>query len=357
MTGPNPSKLRVLARPAYSSLQNNPYTTLLYREVAAAGLEVVEYRPHRPWLQRYDVLHVHWPESVFDHTLIEAIPTTEALYWGAREAKRRGARLLWTVHNLATHEHRHAKRERSFMERFVAELDGFVVLTHASLDAARAKHPGLRTLPHWVVPHPHYRGQYADTTTRARARDELGIPESAKVLLVFGRMYEYKDVPALLRAARQAPTENWVVLVAGEPRTAQVAEDLRAEGGGDPRIRYHLRYIPSDEAQVFFRAADLVVQPYREILNSGTALLALSFDRPVLLPNHGAGADLAAEFGPPWVHAYRGELTPEVLRSTLDAAHALPERTGGEHLRALDVARIGEKMVAALRELATLGRP
>ncbi len=332
-------------------MKHNPYTSLLYGEVQKAGLRVVEYRPYRAPLGRWDVLHIHWPESVFDHTLAEALPTTESLLFGVRRARRRGAKLLWTIHNLHTHEQRHAYFEERFWRRFIPELDGVVALTEAGLAAARERFPGLGGKPSWIVPHPHYRGQYPDDIDRRAARQRLGIAEDTRVMLVFGRMYEYKNVPALLRAVRAAPGENWAVLVAGAPRTSRVAEELRQEAAGDPRVRFHLDFIDAADAQVFFRASDLVVQPYREILNSGTALLALSFDRPVLLPHHGAGADLAGAFGPPWVTSYAGELEPDTLRRALATAATLPERTDGTHLRELDASAVGAKMVRAYREL------
>jgi beta-1,4-mannosyltransferase len=347
-------QLQVLARPARSSFKHNPYTSLLYGEVEKAGIRVVEYRAYRAPFGRWDVLHVHWPESVFDHTLVEALPTTESLLFGARRARDRGAKLLWTVHNLHTHEQRHAFFEERFWRRFVPELDGVVALTHAGLAAARERFPELSNKPHWIVPHPHYRGQYPDEIDRPAARRKLGISDDTRVLLVFGRMYEYKNVPALLRAVRAAPEENWTVLVAGAPRSAAVARELRREAAGDPRVRFHLEFVDAADAQLFFRACDLVVQPYREILNSGTALLALSFDRPVLLPHHGAGVDLASAFGPPWVHSYSGELDASTLRRVLSAAASLPERSDGSHLRELDPAVVGAKMVRAYHELLSL---
>ncbi len=344
--------LRILARPAHSSFKHNPYTSLLYREVERAGLEVVEYRPYRAPLGRWDVLHVHWPESVFDHTLLEALPTTESLLLAARYARSQGAKLLWTIHNLRAHEHRHRALEERFWRRFIAELDGVVALTPAGLAAARERFDGLAEVPAWIVPHPHYRGQYLDTTDRVSARAELGLPAGGKVLLAFGRMYEYKNVPALLRALRAAPDEPWTVVVAGKPRAPAVERELRDAAGGDPRVRFQLEYIESSKAQSFFRAADLVVEPYREILNSGTALLALSFDRPVLVPHHGAGVDLARDFGAPWVHTFQGELSPDTVRKTLAIVSELPERTQGEHVRSIDVSNIGARMVRALHELA-----
>ena len=351
MTKSRQRQVRVLARPARSSLKHNPYTSLVYGEVEKVGIQVVEYRPYRAPFGRWDVLHVHWPESVFDHTLVEALPTTESLLFGVRRARDRGAKLLWTIHNLHTHEQRHPFFEERFWRRFIAELDGVVALTRAGLAAACERFPALSSKPSWIVPHPHYRGQYPDTLDRRAARRKLGIGDDTRVMLVFGRMYEYKNVPALLRAVRAAPDEDWAVLVAGAPRSAGVAQALRDEAAGDPRVQLHLEYVDASSAQVFFRACDLVVQPYREILNSGTALLALSFDRPVLLPHRGAGVDLASAFGPPWVHSYAGELEPATLRRALSAAAALPERSDGSHLRELDAAAVGAKMVSAYHEL------
>jgi beta-1,4-mannosyltransferase len=346
-------RLRILARPARSSLKDNPYTSLIYREVERAGLEVVEYRPYRAPFGRWDVLHVHWPESVFDHTLAEALPTTESLLFGVKRARARGAKLLWTIHNLGAHEYKHPTVEARFWRRFTDQLDGVVALTPAGLAAARGRFPALAGKAAWIVPHPHYRGQYPDELDKMGARQRLGLGRETKVMLVFGRMYEYKNVPALLHALRAAPDEDWAVLVAGKPRSPEVESALRREGGGDRRVHYHLKFIDTAHAQSYFRAADLVVQPYREILNSGTALLALSFDRPVLLPHHGAGVDLAADFGQPWVHAYEGDLTPDVLRRALAAVAALPERTDGAHLRRIDPTEIGARMVRAFRELVS----
>jgi len=350
---PGAKHMRVLARPAYKSLRSNPYTSIIYREVAKAGIRVVEYGPVLASLGHWDIIHVHWPESVFNHTLVEAIPTTEWLLFAIRQARRRGGKLLWTIHNLRAHERRHPVIEERFWSRFVRELDGVVALTAPGLEAARSRFPELARVPSWLVPHPHYRGQYPDLLSRRQAREHLEIPANARVLLTFGRMYEYKDVPALIRAVRAAPSERWIVLVVGLPRTAEIAEDLRRQADGDPRFRFYLRYVPSEEVQLFFRAADLVVEPYREILNSGTALLALSFDRPVLIPDRGAAVALDLDHGRQWVHSFSGILSAEVLASALSATESLPERTDGTHVACIDARRIGERMVRVYQDLVS----
>ena len=69
-------------------------------------------------------------------------------------------------------------------------------------------------------------------------------------------------------------------------------------------------------------AADLVAIPYDDIMHSGSALLALSFDRPVLVPEAGAMEELQEDVGPDWVYTYNGPLTASTLESTLQAAQS-----------------------------------
>lgn len=348
---PSTSPLRILARPAFENARSNPYTSLLYTPMQRAGHSVVEYRLDRVALSRWDVVHVHWPESVFNHTLFEAWTTTESLLLALSAARRKGAKVLWTVHNLRAHERRHEAAEARFRERYFDLVDGVVALSEAGLDAARATYPRLRDVRAWIVPHPHYRGRYPDAVTRSEARRALGLSESTRVLLNFGRVFEYKNLPALFAAVKQAPAQDWTVLVAGRPRSAELAAELRQAAQADARIHLDFDFIDEGNVQNYFRAADLVVLPYREILNSGTALLALSFDRPVLLPETGAGAELVRRVGGSWVHVYRDEITSADIDGALHSSRTLPERTQGEHLASLSSEAVSQTLLQVYREL------
>src|SRR5690606_39862414 len=82
--------------------------------------------------------------------------------------------------------------------------------------------------------------------------------------------------------------------------------------------------IPDERIQVFLNAADLVVLPYTEILNSGSALLPLSFRRPLLVPERGSMAELRQRFGLPWVMTYEQPLTTETLQCALRTLETTP---------------------------------
>ena len=59
--------------------------------------------------------------------------------------------------------------------------------------------------------------------------------------------------------------------------------------------------------------AELVVLPYRTMHNSGAALLALSLERPVLVPANESTESLAREVGAGWVQTFAPPLAPGVL--------------------------------------------
>jgi hypothetical protein len=99
-------------------------------------------------------------------------------------------------------------------------------------------------------------------------------------------------------------------------------------------------------------AADLVALPYAELLNSGVALLALSFDRPVLVPATGAMADLRDAVGPAWVRTYDGALTPDVLAAALAAAAGDAPRAPAP-LTTFDPAEVARATLEAYRTLTS----
>lgn len=342
--------LRVLAFPAFASRGNNPYTSSLYDALGRLGAEVEEYAALPALTRTYSIVHVHWPEVPLNRGRLSSVFGTRWFLRSLDAARARGAKLVWTVHNLKPHEQRFPEREAWFFREFVERVDGFIALTRSGEAAVRERFPRLAARPSFVIPHHHYRGTYLDGLERNDARRELSLPPERRVLLFFGRVMAYKNLPELVRAVRASSAEDLTLLVAGRPKTPSDERELREAAAGDPRVRLELAFIPPERARFYFRAADLVVLPYREILNSGAAVLGLSFDRPVLLPDLGACRELGEQVGGGWVKTY-SELTPAVLEAALEQARALPEQTDGGHLTAIDVERTAEQTLAAYRAL------
>jgi glycosyltransferase involved in cell wall biosynthesis len=256
--------------------------------------------------------------------------------------------VVWTAHNLKAHDGLHPKLEKWFWSAFISRVDAYIALTQSGRAAARERFPSLERIPSFVIPHGHYRDEYP-VNSNDDARKQLGIRSRAKVLLFFGQVREYKNVPALIRAFRDTQKDE-VLCIAGRPSSENLAAEVRREACGDPRVLLHLYEVPQDRVQLFFRAADFVVLPYRDILNSGAALLALSFNRPVLVPNQGAMGELQSSAGAEWVRIYSGDIDAAQLVDGLAWAVA-SERPREVRLDHLEWPRLAEQTLHAYEEI------
>lgn len=310
--------LRVLGVPAFSNRELNPYNALLYQAMIRTGVVVDELTPRNLVGGRYDIVHVHWPEHLFSapgggRTMFQAIAFIAVVSW----LRWRGTKMVWTVHNVVGHQRSHRWLETRMWRWFVNRVDGYIALSHGGREAALTRYPTLACRPGFVIPHGHYRGAYPDTIDRDDARTVLRLPRNANVVCFFGAIRPYKNVSTLIESVRAIPSGDWRLVIAGHVRDHRLGAELRDRMRGDPRVQLHVGFVPHDRVQTYFRAADLVILPYREILNSGSAILALSFGVPVLVPAKGAMADLRHHVGDDWVRTYDGRLSAPVLQAAM----------------------------------------
>jgi glycosyltransferase involved in cell wall biosynthesis len=294
----------------------------LYEAVEACGVSVQDFTPTRALRGGYDLWHLHWPDDFLSYPS----PITALVYVVAELvlmalARQRGTRVVWTIHDLGPHESPHPWLERLFWPLFLPMVDGFITLSEHARQDALDRFPILRSVPGTVVPHGHYRPAYPDPMTKEAARGEWRLPPEGPTAVFIGRIRPYKNVVPLVRTFRQLDTDAHL-LVAGNPSDDTLADHIRTAAEGAERIHLALRFIPEKRLPSVVAAADLVVLPYEDILHSGSALLALSFNRPVLVPAQGAMGELQSEVGEEWVYTYEGDLTPDMLDARLQAARA-----------------------------------
>ena len=312
---------RVLAWPAYRKRAANPHAALLADAIRAQGGDIEDWTPLRALSRPADLWHLHHPDTVvYPRRTLRALLGTGLFALLLAIARRRGTRVLWTVHDFDNNDGLHPRIERHLWRFFLPRIDAAICLTEGGVEQARRRFPALRCIPVRAIPHGHYRDVYADTVSEAGARERLGLPAQAPVLLHFGLMRPYKNVPLLVERFAAMDDPEAILVLAGQAYDASVAAEIRDAARGHERVRLHIERVAADEVQLYFRAADLVVLPYRRIVNSGALFLALSFERPVLVPDLGNMAEHARTFGSDWVGLYEGELTSEALADAVRRA-------------------------------------
>lgn len=347
--------LEVLAWPARKKRELNPYGALLYDHVEALGVRIHEWTPVRALLKRFDIWHLHFPDAVLaPQSPVKSLLGVVAFRILLLVARLRGTRILWSVHDVGSLDQLHPRLESWFWSYFSPRVDATIYLSETARLLTEHRFPELQGRRFCKIPHGQYRDAYPDEISATEARRHLGLPEAATVILYFGRIRFYKDVPHLIRTFCALDRVDLWLLIVGQPFSAQIEEEVRSAARGNDRVRLALEVVPAKQVQIFFKAADLVVLPYRRILHSGTAMLALGFNRPVLVPDLGSMREHQTLLGSSWIRLYTGTLNPELLTDAIDwATHA--SRPSRCDLSAFDWKSIAAQTRAVYDDLAGPG--
>jgi glycosyltransferase involved in cell wall biosynthesis len=187
---------------------------------------------------------------------------------------RRRTRVILQCHNVGDKEP--AAWKRWLTNRVLRRGDALVV--HAQSEAREAwTRSGGRQIVKTFLPVHELGGAIP---SRADARSALGIT-ATNVALFFGHVRPFKGLDVALRAWRELKSDVLLV-VAGEAWWEKAAEYEQLAEVVKSNVRFDFRFIPDSEIATFFAAADVVLAPYRIEAQSGVALTAFHFARPVI---------------------------------------------------------------------------
>jgi glycosyltransferase involved in cell wall biosynthesis len=278
----------------------NPYQETLYAEMRRLGVEVrygATLTPSRTLnllllpaelavarTRGWRVLHVHW---VFGFALpgSRRAPFLRRVAQAWFElvlatARGLGTQVVWTAHNVLPHDrvfHDDVAARRALVDASA------LVIAHS--DSALA---GLRDLvgaaPRRGVVIPH--GPPAEAPAVEILRPP-GSGEGPRTLAFVGKILDYKGVEDLIAAAaRLGPSFEARIVVAGDCPDAALRARLRSAAdrlGG--RVQLRLGWLPGSELADLLASADAIALPFRRVTTSGSALLAMAYGRPVVLPD------------------------------------------------------------------------
>lgn len=273
-------------------MEGNPYQPLLARALEKTGVRVeakgilttkfmkrIETRAAR----RPQVLHLHWVgQYMIRPSLAGSMAATARFLARVWRLRRSGARVVWTVHNLVQHESKRPTWERWALTAHLRIVDKAIVHSEgAARETARClRYPKERLA---IIPHGHFVDWYPNTISREEARQRLGVAPGSKTLLFFGRLRAFKGVPELLDAFGRTEDPNAVLLIAGEQWDLELVQLVHARAAADPRVRAQIGFVPEEDVQLYMNAADAVALPFRAGVTSGSAVLAMSFGKALIV--------------------------------------------------------------------------
>jgi D-inositol-3-phosphate glycosyltransferase len=133
--------------------------------------------------------------------------------------------------------------------------------------------------------------------TSEEAKKRLGVQSWEKTILFFGHIAPYKGLEYLVTAFQQITGQegDYRLIIAGRPKNCErywrairtgIDESVRAG-----RVLLRDEFIPDEDTEVYMKAADVLVLPYRHIYQSGVLFLGYSFGLPVLAADVGSLRD------------------------------------------------------------------
>jgi beta-1,4-mannosyltransferase len=199
--------------------------------------------------------------------------------------KRKGIKLIWTIHNKFAHENQHKRRElhiRKLLSRMASK-----VILHSQEALVEINHLYNLDLTHKaeIIFHGNYDGCYPKPSkSRNLLRNEEQLQKDDIALLFFGSLKPYKGIETLIRAYKKTNNVKVKLYIAGEPYSKEYHElliDLTKNIAG---ITTYFTYLNDQELADHLHFADAVVLPFSDTLTSGTAVLAMTLGKALILP-------------------------------------------------------------------------
>jgi beta-1,4-mannosyltransferase len=305
--------LKVCMYPVAS--KSNEYTDMIASALnQSPGFSVFPFHYMKSFAQKFEIFHVHWPDAtVYRTNLLKASVKVLAFITFVSITKMRSRRVVWTVHNLRSHERAYPVLERMLWRAFIPKVDCFIHMceeSHARLNELPGVNPAAT---HFLIPHPNYKSVFKHDIPQIEARKSVGIDEHKFVFMSFGLIQNYKGIDQLIAAFKNYHPSDAILLLVGEVLDLALADMLKAAADSDPRIIFVPRFVEREELITLIRATNIVVLAYKHVLNSGAAFAALTLGRPIVGPASGAIRDLGSSLGDTWVFQFSGDFETSVL--------------------------------------------
>ena len=197
--------------------------------------------------------------------------------WFLRLCRWRGSKLVLTVHDLLPHDT--AERFRQIFNELYHSVDNLICHSNAVKQRLELEF-GIAADHVFVIPH----GPFFYDLPAPGIANTLAEAEPVRVLWQ-GILFPYKGIDVLLEAwqkvQQSAPAGHLTIAGTGSPELIeQVREQVQRLGL--ETISLDLRFVSPEELVALYRAADVVVYPYRAITTSGALATGLALGKAIV---------------------------------------------------------------------------
>lgn len=165
-----------------------------------------------------------------------------------------------------------------------------LILTHNQFSKSEIeKVSDIQDLKIEIIPHGNYIPFISINKDQSFSRKRLKLPMYKNILLFFGLIKEVKGLDVLLKAFKDVVVKHpeTILLIAGKPWKKDFLsyQNIIDKYNLKDYCELHIKFIPHEDVAYYYSACDLVVLPYKKIYQSGVLMMAMSYEKPVLVSN------------------------------------------------------------------------
>lgn len=307
----------------------------------------------------YDLIHIHWVEALFDWKEV-TLADIDRLVNRLQQLRQQGKKIVITRHNSIPH--RRAEHDALLYQKSFELADAVFHMEQFSYDEYQEwyePYDWAKQQQHFFAPLMIYT-QLPNKISKAAARQQLQISPEKTVFMVLGSIRNGAERQLLETIASKLNQPNELLYVAQWPFYGQrlgVKQwrqwQLQRQY---PQHRFEAaRPIPDEQMQVYLNAADILISPRMDSLNSGLIPLGFSFGLTVLGPATGNMQNILEQSGNPSYNPQNLNTLDESLQQAKQLAKA---NKGAKNLQFAQQnwswQRVGEQHLQAYQKIINL---
>jgi glycosyltransferase involved in cell wall biosynthesis len=231
------------------------------------------------------IFHILWNNKfqLFDRTLL-------MLYY-----KRLGKRIVLTIHNVNAGQR---DANDSWLNRLSLKAQ-YYLADHLFVHTDKMKRElvsafSIQADKVTVIPFGINNTVPNTSLSTGEAKKAAGVSSADKTMLFFGNIAPYKGLDHLVAAFLQLSKTDpsYRLLIVGKPKQREdywngIKQTIQ-KSGSHHQIKQRIEYIPDEETEVYFKAADVLIVPYSHVFQSGVLFLGYSFGLPAIVTDVGS---------------------------------------------------------------------
>jgi glycosyltransferase involved in cell wall biosynthesis len=191
-------------------------------------------------------------------------------------------RTIFMVHNVSSHESH--LMDKLLTRLALSSAKDFLVYSEPEKQKLQKLIPGKRV----ILSHlPIYSFDNLNQMPKDSARKFLNLPDKETIILFFGFVRPYKGLSILLKALGNLNKKGITphLAIVGEFwKDKQYYLELISQTGIQAQIHMQDRYVPNEEADLWFKASDILIAPYIQgVTQSAVASLAMGYGIPMII--------------------------------------------------------------------------